>query len=164
MAQLEIQRGNGGSARAIPGSLQTSPAQYLRELMRMDPFSELMPMTGFSPMMEGWSPFFEVTETPQAFVFRADLPGVTEKDLEISNAHYRLTIAGHRHEEREEQGDTWYVAERRQGSFSRAFTLPPEADVDHVNASLEHGVLTVTVPRLPEAKGVKKIAVKVAKK
>ena len=83
-------------------------------------------------------------------MFRADLPGVKESDLEISLTGNRLTISGRREQERHEQGDTFYASERSYGSFTRAFTLPEGVDGDNVNADLKSGVLTLSVPKKPE--------------
>ena len=152
MADLAIRKGNGGS-------MQTTPrTPSLRELMTWDPFSDMVPLLGSLPM-EGIMASFDVKETPTTFVFKADLPGFAEKDLDITAVGDRLTIAGHRRDEREDKGDTYYVSERRYGSFTRTFTLPDGIDIGHVNAELKHGVLTVTVPRVAPAPA-RKILVK----
>lgn len=74
----------------------------------------------------------------------------------------RLTISGKREEEKEERGDTYYACERTYGSFSRAFTLPEGADMEHVQADLKASVLTIAVPKKPEVQP-KKVAVKAEK-
>lgn len=160
MAELAIRRGDGGQLRPSTNVGQTSPMRYLRELMKWDPFSELTPMAGLQPL-EGITATFDVKETPNAFIFKADLPGFVDKDLDITSDGNRLTVSGHRRDEREDKGDRYYVCERRYGSFSRSFTLPQGIDVDHVNADLKNGVLTITVPRVA-AQQAKKIAVKPA--
>lgn len=142
--------------RRSPGVV--NPFRYLREMMKWDPFSEMAPLLGAQPM-EGVSPAFDVVESQQAFVFKADLPGFNEKDLDITCSGNVLTISGSRRNEREEKGDTYYVCERSHGSFTRAFTLPQGADSDHMNAVMKEGVLTVTVPRLSPAPS-RKIPVK----
>ncbi|MDP1827685.1 MAG: Hsp20/alpha crystallin family protein [Archangium sp.] len=157
MAELAIRKTNGGQQRQ-PG--QQSPMNLLREMMKWDPFSEMAPVLGLQPG-EGIVASFDVKETPNAYIFKADIPGFTEKDLDITTAGNRLTISGNRRDEREDKGDTYYVCERRYGSFSRAFTLPQGVDVEHVNAEVKHGVLTVTVPRVA-APAAKKIQVKSA--
>jgi HSP20 family protein len=70
-------------------------------------------------------PDFEVKETKEGFVFKADVPGIKEKDLEITMTGNRLTISGKREAEMEERSDTYYACERSYGSFTRAFTLAP---------------------------------------
>jgi HSP20 family protein len=156
MAELAIRKTNGGQ----PRQGEQRPMNLLREMMKWDPFSELAPVLGLQPG-EGVVASFDVKETPNAYIFKADIPGFTEKDLDITTAGNRLTISGNRRDEREDKGDTYYVCERRYGSFSRAFTLPQGIDLEHVNAEVKHGVLTVTVPRVA-APAAKKIQVKSA--
>jgi HSP20 family protein len=132
------------------------PFRMMREILRWDPLAELMPRFERHAL---FTPDFEVKETPNAFVFKADLPGVEEKDLEIHVSGNRLTISGHRDAEERQEGETWYAYERSYGTFTRTFTLPEGVDADHVQADLQSGVLTVTVPKHPEAQP-KRIAVK----
>ena len=153
MAQLQIRKTNGGQAQQNL-QLRNEPLRLLREMTKWDPFSELAPVFGLEPT-EGIYASFDVKETANAWVFKADVPGFAEKDIDISTAGNRLTISGKRADEREDKGDTYYVCERRYGAFSRAFTLPRGADADHVHAELKQGVLTVTVPRMPEPPATK---------
>jgi len=90
-----------------------------------------------------------------------ELPGVEDKDMEITVHDGVVTVQGEKRTEREEEGDTWYFSERQYGSFSRSFRLPPDADETKVNADLKDGVLTVTVPKseLKET-GAKKVEIK----
>jgi HSP20 family protein len=125
------------------------PVRLMRDMLRWDPFHEIEAVLS-SADIGGFAPTFEVTETKDAYLFRADLPGVQEKDLEISLTGTRLSIAGHREQERREQTDTLYASERAYGSFSRAFTLPEGVDGENVTADLKSGVLTLTVPKKPE--------------
>src|SRR4051794_17660968 len=71
-----------------------------------------------------FAPTFEVKETRDSYVFKADLPGVKESDLEISLTNNRLVVGGKRDAEQREESDKFYAYERSFGSFSRAFTLP----------------------------------------
>ena len=100
--------------------------------------------------MSNFVPTFDVKETKDAYVFRADLPGVKEDDLEISLTGSRLAISGHREQESREQGETYYATERSYGAFSRAFTLPEGIDGENVSAELKNGVLHVNIPKKPE--------------
>jgi HSP20 family protein len=106
-----------------------------------------------------FSPRFEVKETKNAYVFKADLPGLEEKDLEITVTGSRVTVSGKREAENKNEGETYYAYERSYGSFSRSFTLPEGADADHAEADLRNGVLTLSIPKLPEHQP-KKISVK----
>jgi hypothetical protein len=90
--------------------------------------------------------------------FKADLPGVADEDLEISLAGNRLTVSGRREAEARNDNDRFYAYERVYGNFSRTFTLPEQIDTERVTAALDAGVLTIEVPKKPEAQP-KKIAV-----
>lgn len=91
-------------------------------------------------------------ETPQAHVFKADLPGVKKEEVRVEVEDGRvLQISGERTREQEEKTDTWHRVERSSGSFLRRFRLPEDAAVDRVRAAMENGVLTVTIPKV-EAK------------
>jgi len=125
------------------------PFGVMREFMNWDPFAEMAPSLTRSGEAV-FSPRFEVKETNSAYVFKTDLPGIEEKDLGITLTGKRLTVSGKRVAERQEEGETFYAYERSYGSFSRSFTLPEGADADHAEADLRNGVLTITVPKLPE--------------
>ncbi|HEX2881841.1 MAG TPA: Hsp20/alpha crystallin family protein, partial [Polyangiaceae bacterium] len=86
-------------------------------------------------------------EKPEAFVLKADLPGVKTDDLDVQANGNRITVSGKREEEKEEKGATEYRMERSYGSFSRSFALPEAIDSSKVNAELKDGVLTLTVPK-----------------
>jgi HSP20 family protein len=126
---------------------------------------------GFS---EGWSALtpspteakplsvrLDVKEDEKAFHVTADLPGLTEKDVDVTFDEGVLTIRGEKKIEREEKQDTWHVVERSQGSFARQVSLPTTIDADKIEAVVEKGVLKVTMPKQPvEPASSKKINVK----
>ncbi len=117
-------------------------------LLRWDPFRQMAPSLFSQPTAElTFSPAFEVKETKDGFMFKADLPGMKEQDLEVKLTGSRLTIGGKREAEHEDKGDTYYTYERAYGSFLRTFTLPDGIDGDHVQAELKEGVLSVVVPK-----------------
>ena len=124
------------------------PFRVMRDVLRWDPFRELEAAAAGDYGL--FAPSFDVKENKEGYVFRADLPGVKEDDLEIALTGNRLTISGKREQEKREQGETYYATERSYGSFSRAFTLPDGTDADNVKAELKNGVLQVTVPKKPE--------------
>jgi len=97
-----------------------------------------------------FSPRFEVKETEHSYVFKADLPGIDEKDLDISLTGNRLTVSGKRESEERQENERFYAYERSYGTFSRSFTLPEGADIDHADADLKSGVLTISLPKRPE--------------
>ncbi len=107
------------------------------------------------------TPQMDVAEDDREITLTAELPGLDEKDVEILLSSNGLTIKGEKKSKQEKKGKDYYRVERSYGSFSRTIPLPEGIDADKVNASFKKGVLTVTVPKLPEAqKEVKKIAVK----
>jgi HSP20 family protein len=93
-----------------------------------------------------------------AFVVRAEVPGVAEKDIELSATATTLTLKGQRKVEAP-KGYSTHRTERNSWSFARTFELPAKVDAERVEARLENGVLTVTLPKAPEAQP-KQIAVK----
>lgn len=145
----EIAKKNGGTMT------EWSPLRAMREMLRWDPFREMAPMfpTAFEPAE--WHPSFDVTETKDAFMFKADVPGVKKEDLEITTTGNRIQISGKRESEEEKKTDTVYTYERQYGSFTRSFTLPNGADVEHAKSDLKDGVLTLVVPKLAEAQSKK---------
>ena len=87
-------------------------------------------------------------ETPEAHVFKADLPGVKKEEVkvEVEDGNV-LVISGERSREKEDKNDKWHRVERSSGKFLRRFRLPENAKTEEVKAGLENGVLTVTVPK-----------------
>jgi len=108
-------------------------------------------------------PAVDFTDTEKSYEVIAELPGIDEKNVEVKVANGVLTIKGEKQEDKEEKNKDYYVRERNFGSFERAFQVPNGVDTDKVEASFKKGVLTVTMPKKPEAqKTVKKIDVKAA--
>jgi HSP20 family protein len=133
---------------APAGASIWDPFRVMRDVLRWDPYRELEAVTGGE--FGVFAPSFDVKENKEGYVFRADLPGVRDEDLEISLTGNRLVISGKREQEKREQGETYYASERSYGAFSRAFTLPDGTDPDNVKADLKNGVLQVIVPKKPE--------------
>jgi HSP20 family protein len=106
-----------------------------------------------------WAPRVDVSETDKAFMVKADLPGVEPKDVEVSVRDGVLTLKGEKREQREEKQKNFHRTERFVGRFFRSIPLPAGADEEHVEAITTKGVLTVSIPKMPEAQP-KKIAVK----
>lgn len=130
------------------------PFTMARDLFGWDPFNGDRASVAFAPA-------FEVKETAEAFVVKADLPGVKEEHLDVSLHNGVLSIAGTRTAEERKEGESFYLYERQFGSFSRSFALPDTADADRVEAKLEGGILTLTIGKKVEAKP-RKIAFKKA--
>jgi HSP20 family protein len=109
------------------------------------------------------APAVDVTDTEKAYEITAELPGIDEKNLEVKVANDVLTIKGEKREEKEEKKKDYYLRERNFGSFERAFQIPDGVDTDKIEANFAKGVLTVKLPKKPEAqKSTKKIDVKAA--
>ena len=82
-------------------------------------------------------------------MFKADLPGLNKEEVKVEVEDDRvLQISGERKVEKEEKKDTWHRVERSSGKFLRRFRLPENAKMDEIKASMENGVLTVTVPKV----------------
>ncbi|WIM11929.1 Hsp20/alpha crystallin family protein [Enhydrobacter sp.] len=114
-------------------------------------------------MTVGAVPPVDVVEKDDAYEVTADVPGFDEKNIEIRLVNGTLSIKGERKSEKEEKKEGRYLSEREFGSFERRFELPEGVDPDKIEASLKKGVLTVTLPKKPEAqKPAKKIEVKSA--
>jgi HSP20 family protein len=112
------------------------------------------------PLRDG-VPAVDVAENETAYKITAELPGMAEKDIEVSLTEDTLTIKGEKRQEHEEKGENRYLSERSYGSFQRSFSLPSGVDRDKLAATFANGVLTVTLPKTPEAqKQAKKIEVK----
>ena len=91
----------------------------------------------------------------------AELPGMDESNIDVKFADGVLTIKGEKKEEKEEKKKDYYLSERRFGSFQRSFPVPESVDANKIEAKFVNGVLTVRLPKSPEAqKNEKKIAIK----
>jgi HSP20 family protein len=146
-------------------------------IVRWEPFRELSSLqtemnrlfnTAFGDLPNGgtgtggaarrWMPAMDLLETDEDFVLRADLPGMTEADVNIELEDNVLTLSGERKAEHEDKREGFYRLERAFGAFSRSLTLPKGVDPEGVNASFDHGVLEVRIPK-PEQRKPRKIAI-----
>jgi len=118
------------------------------------------PSTANGTSLRRWIPPMDLVETDDDFVLRADLPGLTEADVNIELEDSVLTVSGERKAEHEERKEGYYRVERSSGTFSRSLTLPEGVNPDAVKASFDRGVLEVRVPK-PEAKKPRKVAISV---
>jgi HSP20 family protein len=118
---------------------------------------------GSEPGLLGAGVAVDIVEKDKAFEVTAELPGLTEKDIQVDLVNGSLRIQGEKREEKEEKQKDYYLSERRYGSFERRFQIPDGVDVDKIDASFQQGVLTITLPKTAEAqKPTKTIAVKAA--
>lgn len=108
-------------------------------------------------------PAVDLTEKEKEYEITAELPGLDPKDIEVKASDSRLTIMGEKQERTEEKGKDRYLSERRYGAFMRSFTLPPDADVNKIEAQFANGILTVKLPKSSDAlKKEKAIEIKAA--
>ena len=105
-----------------------------------------------------WTPAMDLVETDDHFVLRADLPGMSESDVNIELEDNVLTLSGERKAEHEENREGFYRMERSFGTFSRSLTLPKGVDPEGVSASFDQGVLEVRIPK-PEQRKPRKISI-----
>jgi HSP20 family protein len=109
------------------------------------------------------TPSVDITEQEKAYKVTAEVPGMSEKDVEVQLSDGMLTITGEKEESREEKEKGYYLSERQYGAFQRSFQMPAGVDRDKIEAALKDGVLTVTLPKTAEAqKKEKTIPVKKA--
>ena len=97
-------------------------------------------------------PSIDVKESDKEFTIRAELPGVEEKDMEVTVTNEAVTIKGEKKEEKEDKGKNYYYMERSYGSFNRVIPLSTETDANKAEASFKNGVLNITIPKSQSAK------------
>ena len=131
------------------------PFGLMRNLLRWDPFRDQDLNVDFQ---SGFLPSFDIQETPEAYLFEADIPGIKQEDLEINLTGNRITVGGKREAKARQEGDNYFTMERSFGNFSRSFTLPEGVDSGNVKAELQNGVLTMRIPKMPEVQP-KKISI-----
>jgi len=108
-------------------------------------------------------PAVDVTEDATAYKISAEVPGMSEKDVEVSVSGDMLTFKGEKSEAKEQKEKNYHISERSYGAFERSFRLPEGVDRDKISAEFAKGVLTITLPKTAEAQSAtKKIEVKSA--
>ncbi len=100
----------------------------------------------------GWTPACDIYEDEDSVSLRFELAGVDPKDVEVRFENGTLTLKGERKLEQEEKRDNYHRVELNYGIFTRSFSLPATVDAEKIRAESKNGVLTVTVPKKPEAK------------
>lgn len=102
------------------------------------------------------TPAVDFVEKEKEYEVTAELPGLDNKNVEVKLSNGMLIIGGEKKEEKEEKKEGYYFSERRYGSFKRAFRVPEGVDTDKIEASFDKGVLTVRLPKTPEAQQAQK--------
>ena len=133
-------------------------------LVKRDPVAEIDPLQAdFNRFFEGffgrpvagnrrWAPAMDLSETEDALVLRADLPGLDPDDVSIEIKDNVLTVSGERKAEHEDKREGYHRIERSYGSFSRSLTLPKGIEPEAVEAGFDKGVLEVRIPKPAERK------------
>jgi len=153
-----------GGKKSVPVRREEyNPLALLRHEMNslFDNFFRGFEPEPFTGRFGAFSPSIDVKESDKDIAVSAELPGMSDKDLDVSLGRDSLTIKGEKKEEKEERGKDYYRMERSYGSFSRTVPLPAEVDTEKAKAEFKKGVLTVTLPKTAKAiKETKKIPVK----
>ena len=140
-----------------------APAVSLTGLKNeMDRLFERLWDGDYAPVTLGeWMPPLDLSESNESMIVAVDVPGFEPKDIHVTLREGLLTIRGEKKLETERKDDKFYRSERMQGSFTRIVRLPASVDGTKVQATFKNGVLTITMPKVAEAKGTD-IPVKVA--
>jgi HSP20 family protein len=118
------------------------------------------PTTGNGGTPRRWIPAMDLVETEGDFVLKADLPGLTEEDVNIEVEENVLTVSGERKSEHEDKSEGYVRVERSYGSFRRSLTLPKGVDAEAVTANFDNGVLEVHIPK-PEERKPRRVSISV---
>jgi len=138
----------------------------MNAITRWDPFQNLSSLqeqvnrllqSNFPPRSDNsalttWAPAVDIYETENELVLKADLPAISEKDLDVRIENNMLTIRGERKFEQEVKEENYLRVERTYGSFSRSFSLPNTVNTEAIKAEYKNGVLTVQLPKRAESK------------
>ncbi len=174
MAKGTVKVTKGKDAPAGNGDVGTSPQPFgrlfepLASMRRdIDRFFESLapsfprgidfdPLSSLSSVFElgrgDLTPHVEVTEEKKGYEITAELPGVDEKDMNVTLQDHTLIVSGEKKSERKEEKKDYYLSERSYGSFRRSFRLPEEVNEDKISAKFEKGVMTIFLPRVASAK------------
>lgn len=125
-------------------------------MRRWDPFAELSRiqdqlMSGRTVERSVFAPPVDIVETSGAYELRAELPGFAPGEVNIEVDKGVLSVTGERSINEEKEGESYRRVERSYGRFTRSFSLPDTVNAEAISADMEHGVLTVTLPKRPAA-------------
>ncbi len=143
--------------RNTPSEAQFDPFAALQQEM-----NRLIESFGSYPSLSNTMPRLDVAETDAEIDVDAEVPGLQEKDIDVTLAGNVLTIRGEKKNGHEELGKNYHLAERSYGSFTRTLTLPFDADPKRVNARCENGILHIAIPKPENMSKSAKIPVRAA--
>ena len=115
-------------------------------------FFEDFPIFSHPETTDQWNPAVDILEKDGKVILRAELPGMTEKQIEVKVEGDTLILKGERKMESEDKKENYHRIESTYGSFTRSFRIPETLDTDKISAEYKNGILTVTIPRKPEVK------------
>jgi HSP20 family protein len=131
-------------------------------LIKWDPFREFNALSRFGNFFDkdfeklipasAWNPSVDIFENDNEVVVKAELPGMTAKDIDVKLENNILTLKGERHFEKEAKEENYHRIEREYGTFSRTFALPTAVDGEKVTAEYKDGVLKIVLPKREEKK------------
>jgi HSP20 family protein len=136
--------------RLVPyvGRLETPVTSRLFE-----DFFNGFPSTSYtSEQKDGWIPAVDILEKEGNLILRAELPGISEKQIDLKLEGNTLTLKGERKMDKEDKKNNYHRVESFYGSFTRSFRLPETVDLEKISAEYKNGVLTVTIPQRPEVR------------
>jgi len=102
------------------------------------------------PLWNSRTPAVDVKEEDKRYLMEVELPGLTDKDIELKVEDNILTLSSKKEESKEENKDGYLIRERRRAEFARTFVLPNDVDREQINAEFKHGLLVVQIPKKPE--------------
>lgn len=141
------------SSQSPASPLRRDIDRLLEDTFRGFGFPSLFSGAGISAGRDFSARFFpqvDVASENEQYIVTLEAAGLTEDDIAITLQDRRLLISGEKKDEKTEQDKRYYRIERSYGSFQRVLALPNDADEDGVNASMRHGVLKITIPRIAE--------------
>jgi HSP20 family protein len=155
---------------------QVAPVRTFRAFTGSDPIRELFDLqrginrlfedtvgtsaSNAAPALSSWTPAVDVYEDENGFLIKCELPEISKEDVKVNLDNNVLSISGERKLEHEEKRDGYQRVERTYGQFYRSFTLPPNVNVEGINAEYRDGMLRLALPKREEAKP-KQIQVKI---
>jgi len=140
--------------------MESVMSRFFGDTPPFSPLETAAQRTGFPSldMTGAVSPAIDINETDTAIELTAELPGLSEDDVEIELKDGRLTLRGEKNVTHDGKGDL-SISERSYGSFSRTMTLPDTVDIERITAEFEQGVLNITMPKTEPAEPSRKIKV-----
>jgi HSP20 family protein len=104
------------------------------------------------PVWNARTPAVDVREAEDEYLMEVELPGLTDKDIELNVEDNILTLSSKKEQEKEEKKNGYLIRERRKHEFARTFVLPKDVERDKIKAEFKNGLLVVNIPKKPEAK------------